>query len=474
MYHNRLLIGLSTLIALTLLLAACAPQANTAPTQAVAPAPMETTAAQASSTETMPLPNTGPTAVPQAASQGPILTVKSNEILGDILADSKGMTLYVFTKDDPGVSNCYDDCAVKWPPLIVDQNTALDAGDSISAKLGTTQRKDGSLQLTVNDMPVYYWFQDQEEEDVYGQGVGGVWFVLDPAGNMIETPLTAPEQTAAPAATVAATTAPAANAPVIDLADNSGLGKILVDSQGMTLYTFAKDDPGVSNCYDQCAEKWPPLLVEQNAALQAGEGISATLATTERKDGTHQVTVNDMPVYYFFKDTKPGDASGQGVGDVWFVLDGEGNIVNSALGAAETSATAAVAATVIQVADNPGLGKILTDSQGMTVYAFTVDEPGVSNCYNDCAQKWPAVIVDENATLNAGEGANVTLGKAERKDGSYQLTVNDMPVYHWFQDAKPGDALGQGIGSVWFVLNQDGSLVQESPGSSSSSSSSNY
>jgi predicted lipoprotein with Yx(FWY)xxD motif len=56
---------------------------------------------------------------------------------------------------------------------------------------------------------------------------------------------------------------------------------------------------------------------------------------------------------------------------------------------------------------------------------------------------------------------NAELGITQRKDGSMQLTVNGMPVYHYFQDSKPGDTNGQGVGSVWFVLNPDGNLVQK-------------
>ncbi len=108
--------------------------------------------------------------------------------------------------------------------------------------------------------------------------------------------------------------------PTVQVAEHPMYGKILVDADGMTLYIFTKDEPGVSNCYDECAQNWPPLLVGEGEMPTAGPGVPGTLGVITRKDGTRQVTYNDMPLYRFAKDTKPGDANGQGVRDVWFVV----------------------------------------------------------------------------------------------------------------------------------------------------------
>jgi predicted lipoprotein with Yx(FWY)xxD motif len=62
-------------------------------------------------------------------------------------------------------------------------------------------------------------------------------------------------------------------------------------------------------------------------ALNAGSDVSATLSTTQRTDGSMQLTINGMPVYYYAQDSKPGDTNGQGVGSVWFVLDASGNMI---------------------------------------------------------------------------------------------------------------------------------------------------
>ncbi|MES0884325.1 COG4315 family predicted lipoprotein [Roseibium sp. SCP14] len=85
----------------------------------------------------------------------------------------------------------------------------------------------------------------------------------------------------------------------------------LMDAHKMTLYTFDKDKNGVSNCYDACAEKWPPLLGED------GTTLTEFYSLVERKDGTWQVAYKGQPLYLWFKDEKPGDMTGDGVKGVW-------------------------------------------------------------------------------------------------------------------------------------------------------------
>ena len=86
---------------------------------------------------------------------------------------------------------------------------------------------------------------------------------------------------------------------------------VLTDANGMTLYTYDKDTAGVSNCYDQCAENWPPLFATEGATPE-GE---FTLVT--RTDGTVMWAYDGMPLYIWVKDQKPGDTTGDMVGEVW-------------------------------------------------------------------------------------------------------------------------------------------------------------
>jgi predicted lipoprotein with Yx(FWY)xxD motif len=370
-----------------------------------------------------------------------VILVAQNPALGSLLTDTKGMTLYLFTKDAPGVTNCYDQCATSWPPLLVPDDTTPTAGSGFSGKLGTIERKDGTYQVTVNDMPVYYFAKDKAAGDVTGQNVGKVWFVLDPAGNKVATVL------------ATATAAPAS----VMVAKNTALGSILTDSKGMTLYIYTKDTAGVSNCSGDCAGIWPPLTVPQGSTPTAGDGFTGKLGTIQRADGTTQVTVNDMPVYLWVKDKAPGDVTGQNVGKVWFVLDAAGNINNTVL----ATATPAAAGPVIMATDNPTLGKILTDGKGMTLYLFTKDTPGVSNCADKCATAWPPLLVPQGVSATAGDGFTGTLGTIQRADGTIQVTVNNMPVYYYAKDTKAGDTTGQKVGGVWFVLDAAGMMVEK-------------
>lgn len=105
--------------------------------------------------------------------------------LGTILVDPEGFTLYVFTNDTAGESTCNEGCIENWPAVPGD--TAI--GSDLDASLfGTTTRADGSEQLTVNDQPLYRYTPDAAAGDTNGQGVGGVWFVVDTDGNLIEGP----------------------------------------------------------------------------------------------------------------------------------------------------------------------------------------------------------------------------------------------------------------------------------------------
>lgn len=101
-------------------------------------------------------------------------------------------------------------------------------------------------------------------------------------------------------------------------------GTSLVGPDGMTLYVFTQDSEGTSTCTDDCAETWPPFEVDAGADLEAGDGVTGELGTIERDDGSTQVTYDGMPLYFYAEDAEPGDASGDGFGDVWFIASPEG------------------------------------------------------------------------------------------------------------------------------------------------------
>jgi predicted lipoprotein with Yx(FWY)xxD motif len=101
--------------------------------------------------------------------------------------------------------------------------------------------------------------------------------------------------------------------------DVGNLGKVVTDSNGMTLYRFDKDtaEPPASNCDGPCADQWPPLTTTATSARLAGIDKSL-IGTIARKDGSVQITLAGWPLYRYAKDTAPGDAKGQGVGNTWY------------------------------------------------------------------------------------------------------------------------------------------------------------
>ena len=139
---------------------------------------------------------------------------------------------------------------------------------------------------------------------------------------------TAPTTSAAPPASTAPSSAPAsaeASAAPSEAAGgsytltvvstNATVGAYLAGEDGKTLYTFTPDSaPNKSTCNGDCATNWPPLV-----EAVAGTGVSGTIATFARDDGSNQVSYNGKPLYYFAGDKAAGDTNGQGVGGKWFV-----------------------------------------------------------------------------------------------------------------------------------------------------------
>jgi len=105
----------------------------------------------------------------------------------------------------------------------------------------------------------------------------------------------------------------------VKVAEKAGIGHYLTDTEGKTLYWFKSDMPGMSACAGSCVEKWPVFYRE---TVKSPDGIAAAdFATIDRADGAKQTTFRGYPLYYWMGDKAAGDTSGQGVKDVWFVVD---------------------------------------------------------------------------------------------------------------------------------------------------------
>ena len=359
-----------------------------------------------------------------AGPAGPTTVAVAARPLGNILVDASGYTVYVFFRDTGGQSACYGRCATFWPPVLTN-GAPVAANGAQQWLLGTTARTDGTTQVTYGGRPLYYWSGDKAPGDMKGQWVNNLWFVVGadsgPIGKVVSYVGKA----------------------------RSVLGDVLVGPAGRTLYTFGKDKPGVSNCYNQCEINWPPLL--SDVAPQANAGVSSgMLGTTTRSDGKVQVTYGGSPLYYWAGDMAPGEWNGQGIGKVWWMMAPGGTKVARAL---PSYASLGVRNTLY--------GPILTGNNGFTVYMFAKDANGQSACNDQCASIWPPVITDPAIAPIAGTGVDAKLiGAIVRKDGRTQVTYNGMPLYYFFSDEAPGDMNGQNVRSIWFMLRPTGEVLK--------------
>lgn len=161
-----------------------------------------------------------------------------------------------------------------------------------------------------------------------GGGGGGDTTVAGTEPDVTTTADAGQEEPAATTTTVGDDTSSSTMAETSDgiHAAETDLGSILVDPDGMSLYVFTADADGESACYEQCAQTWPPVAADTPISSDLD---TAMFGSIERTDGTEQLTVNGMPVYLFASDSAPGDVNGQGVNDVWFVIDADGNMLEA-------------------------------------------------------------------------------------------------------------------------------------------------
>lgn len=123
-----------------------------------------------------------------------------------------------------------------------------------------------------------------------------------------------------------------------------------------------------------------------------------------------------------------------------------------------TTAAPAADGTALTVVDSP-FGSVLADADGVTLYAFTQDSDGQSACSGQCATTWPPLAAEGEPT--GDDAVTGALGTIERDDGTAQVTIAGMPLYHFAPDAgASGSFQGQGIGGVWFVVAPDGTIVE--------------
>ena len=112
------------------------------------------------------------------------INVATDAKYGKVLVDGKGMTLYMFTKDEANKSNCAGGCLEAWPPLLTQGSPVLGEGLD-QALVGSADLPDGTKIVTYNKMPLYYYVKDLKVGDFTGVGVGTAWYLVDPAGAVV-------------------------------------------------------------------------------------------------------------------------------------------------------------------------------------------------------------------------------------------------------------------------------------------------
>lgn len=362
-------------------------------------------------------------AVGAPAVGGQITTAQTD--IGEVLTDPSGLTLYGFIDDVEGVSTCFDTCATAWP--IVDGSLGVVAALD-SAGFDTISRPDGTEQLRVGGRwPLYTFAGDAGPGEINGQESGGVWFAVAPDGALIGV---GGQGAAEPAEDPAEDPANDENGDQPASVVETELGPVMTNAEGLTVYVFANDSAGVSNCNEPCSDTWPPVTSIDDVSPRL-----PGLEVLTRQDGSDQIALDGAALYTYIDDQAPGDTEGQGIGDVWFAV--------SADGATITPPSVRIGST--------DSGDILIDDDGFALYVFANDEANVTNCLDPCDSTWPPVAGD---TLIDPTLAPAQFGQISRPDGTTQLTLHGQPLYTFIGDTNPGDTNGITVGSpgTWSVI----------------------
>jgi predicted lipoprotein with Yx(FWY)xxD motif len=110
----------------------------------------------------------------------------------------------------------------------------------------------------------------------------------------------------------------------VETTEIDGIGAVLADSKGFTLYHLTTERGDAIRCLRACARMWPPLLAPGGEIPASASDLPGELATVERPDGGEQVTYDGLPLYTYSGDTAPNQANGQGVQEVWFAVGPSG------------------------------------------------------------------------------------------------------------------------------------------------------
>jgi len=156
------------------------------------------------------------------------------------------------------------------------------------------------------------------------------------------SPTTSAPSTAAPTTAPPSTTAGAsggAGSVSISMGKAGSLGSVLTGPNGHTLYLLTTEHNGQIMCTGSCAQAWPPLTVPSGSMAKEGSGLSGAISTVTRPGGAIQASYDGHPLYYYSGDSAAGQASGQGVGGIWFAVTTAGKAASTSSVSKPTTTT---------------------------------------------------------------------------------------------------------------------------------------
>jgi predicted lipoprotein with Yx(FWY)xxD motif len=271
----------------------------------------------------------------------------------------------------------------------------------------------------------------------------------------------------------------------------NGVGTIVTDGKGWTLYRFDKDtgSPSKSNCNGACATTWPPALTDGGTPTLSGVK-SGLVGKVRRADGTWQLTLAGWPMYRYSKDQKAGQWKGIGVGGTWWAVSPSGKRVQKCKpsmgngnnggynngrynngnrnrgGGNNTNVNVNVNVNINVVnnvkivnvnQNNINLGQIVVGGKGKGRAMYRYDRDSMRKS-NYSGKTWSPVIVDQTPQI-VGVAQNL-IGTILRSDGTKQLTLAGWPMYFFSGDVKSGDVKGEGMGGTWWAVRSDGSRAK--------------
>ncbi len=329
--------------------------------------------------------------------------------------DKDGFNLYVFDNDGAETSNCETTCLVSWPAFVPNDNEVAIGDYTIF------ERADGTKQWAYSGQPLYFFKNDEARGDINGDGVGGVWHLVEPK---VITTFEAEENTLGSTVTTKGSA----------LITSDDAATELVNKEGFALYTFDNDTAGVSNCEGGCLNAWPALL-----ASDADEA-KAPFSIITRSSGMKQWAINDMPLYFFAQDTTAEDIKGDGAGNVW-------RIARPAPVKVDDDATHGLRLVAHgDVLDSQGItGEEL---QGITLYTFDNDtaNSGESTCFDSCATTWPPLYA---TSADQAYGEYSIIERSEDSTTTFQWAYKGLPLYFLASDSANGIGAIGGLYGGW-------------------------